>query len=35
MESINYISDEKFLIKLLSNENSGRRDYWTVVDKHG
>lgn len=35
MDSINLISDDKYLIKLISALDSGQMDYWTVVDKYG
>ena len=35
MDSINLISDNKYLIKLLSTIDTGKMDYWTVVDKYG
>ena len=35
MDSINLISDDRYLIKLLSTLDTGNMDYWTVVDKYG
>ena len=35
MDSINIVSDNKFLIKFRSSLYSGRDDYWTMVDRFG
>jgi len=35
MESINFISDDLYLIKMKSKQLSGAKDYWTIMDKFG
>lgn len=35
MESINFISDDLFLVKFKSADTTGLNDYWSIIDKHG
>lgn len=35
LESINMISDDNFLVKFRASEFSGKKDYWTIIDKLG
>lgn len=35
LESINMMSDDKFLIKFRATEFSGKKDYWTIINKMG
>ena len=35
IESVNLISNDKYLFKIRSVNPSGTLDYWTVVDEHG